>query len=38
MADEVKDIYPDAFIPDFNGTGYSGVDYGKIPHEHKLAA
>lgn len=38
MADEVKDIYPEAFIENFNGTGYAGVDYGKIPHEHKLAA
>lgn len=38
MADEVKEIYPAAYIEDFNGTGYQGVNYAEIPHETKLAA
>jgi hypothetical protein len=38
MADEVKAIYPDAYIENYNRTGYEGVDYGKIPRETKLAA
>jgi HAMP domain-containing protein len=38
MADEVKEIYPDAFIENFNGSGYQGVNYALIPHESKLAA
>lgn len=38
MADEVKEIYPAAYIENFNGTGYQGVNYAAIPHETKLAA
>jgi hypothetical protein len=38
MADEVREIYPEAYIENFNGTGYQGVNYAAIPHETKLAA
>jgi hypothetical protein len=33
MADEVKEIYPEAYIEDFNRTGYAGVNYAAIPRE-----
>jgi hypothetical protein len=38
MADEVKEIYPEAYIADFKGSGYQGVNYALVPHEAKLAA
>lgn len=38
MADEVREIYPEAYIENYNGTGYQGVNYALIPHETKLAA
>jgi hypothetical protein len=38
MADEVKEIYPAAYIENFNRTGYQGVNYALVPHESKLAA
>lgn len=31
MADQVKEIYPEAHIANYNGTEYSGVNYAKIP-------
>lgn len=37
MADQVAEIYPDAHIANYNGTGYSGVNYAAIPPE-KVAA
>lgn len=30
MADEVLALRPDAYIENFNNTGYAGVDYGKL--------
>ena len=30
MADEVKIMRPDAYIPEYNGTGYAGVNYGAL--------
>jgi hypothetical protein len=33
MADEVKEIYPDAYIANYNGTEYAGVNYAAIPRE-----
>lgn len=38
MADEVKDIYPDAFIENFSGTGFAGVNYAAIPQDKELSA
>jgi hypothetical protein len=38
VAQDVAKVYPGAVIEDFNRTGFMGVDYGKIPHESKLAA
>ena len=33
MADEVETLYPEAFITNFNGTGFAGVNYAAIPVE-----
>ncbi len=30
MADEVKELRPAAYIPDFNGTGMAGVNYAEL--------
>lgn len=30
MADEVKELRPQAYIPDYRGTGFAGVNYGAL--------
>ena len=38
MADEVKDIAPEAYIADFDGRGHAGVDYAKLGIRMKVLA